>query len=166
MPLVSPELLFGAQGKQRTVSLIKEIPSSAPDIEPIFTIRPQGKEGLINLRQLFIDMVVPDPSEVEFAEFVFGDLTYWEAMAASPAMEAHVREWRRVADTKRKTQAFKALIQGTKEGNMNAAKYLIEEPWKPRKTPPQKKMQLASTRDAYNNVSSDINRLREEGLLQ
>ncbi len=165
MPLVPPEILIGDQGKQRTVSLVKEFPSMG-GVDPIFTVKPQGKEGLINLRQLFIDMVVSDPTEVEFAEFVFGDYSYWEVMSESSQMVPHVREWRKVADTKRKTQAFKALIEDAKKGGVASAKYLIEEPWKPKNTRPAKKTSQYTTTQAYSAVASDVQRLRDEGLIQ
>ena len=168
MPLLPHDVLFAANGKQRTVTLIHELPSHSDTITAPFTINPKGKEGYINLRDLFLSMVVGDPTEVEFAEFVFGDIAYWERLANCPAMKDYVREWRRMADMKRKTEAFKSIIREAKESKgasaVTAARYLIEEPWK--KDSRDKRVSKRTTEEAFNNINDDLSRLREDGLLQ
>jgi hypothetical protein len=82
MPLVSSEKLFTEQGVQRTRSLFRELHSSSEE-EPVFTLGREEKEGYHNIRTIFIELTVDDPTELTFAEYCFGDYKYWERIATS-----------------------------------------------------------------------------------
>ncbi|MCA9368199.1 hypothetical protein KC887_08155, partial [Candidatus Kaiserbacteria bacterium] len=74
------------------------------------------------------------------------------------------------ADVKRKSKAFQAIIKEVTNDGKNsyaAAKYLIEEPWKQKRTKAAKEESRATTEEALisSEVSEDLDRLREAGLL-
>ena len=127
----------------------------------IFTLGKEHKDGYLSLRKLFIELTVDDPSEAVFAETVFGDVGYWLRLQESGALKDVIGEWREVAEVKRKSKAFTAIVNEIKNETRNsyqAAKYLIEEPWKPsdRKTRAATKK---TTSDAFSSVQEDIKRL-------
>lgn len=139
----------------------------------ILTYNKNGKDGKVNLFNLYMAHAVDDPSEVVFAEEVFGDLYFWQCLAES-WFKPHVEEWRHLAAIKRKQQAFKAIITEVKTNGRSAftaAKYLIEEPWKLGSATERKKVrkQISDTADAAlqeTTIQSDIKRLKEQGLIQ
>lgn len=142
--------------------------------EAILTFNKTGKDGKVNLFNLYMAHAVDDPSEVTFAEEVFGDLYFWQCLAESGWFKPHVDEWRHLAAIKRKQAAFKSIINEVKTNGRSAftaAKYLIEEPWKLGSATERKKArkQIADTADAALNdstIQSDLKRLKEQGLIQ
>ena len=100
--------------------------------DAMLTFNKNGKDGKINLFNLYMAHAVDDPSEVTFAEEVFGDLYFWQCLAES-WFKPHLEEWRHLAAIKRKQGAFKAIINEVKTNGRSAftaAKYPIEQPWK------------------------------------
>jgi len=129
----------------------------------------------MSLAQTFIAMTVDDPTEVEFADAVFGSWEVWEKISNSDKrLVAKIKKWRHEADIRRKALAFRAIVKEIRlegKGALSAAKYLLEEPWKGSKAKDGRKGR-AETRETAeqaferNGVSEDLKRLREEGLLQ
>ena len=135
--------------------------------EPIFTLRDE-KEGYISLRKLYLQYVPNDPSEAVFAEVVFGDVGYWLHLRENKLLKPFFDEWRQEADVIRKSKAFTAIIkevEGEGRSSFSAAKFLIEEPWKDKRDPKVKKESKETTSKASLQVKSDVERLREEGLI-
>lgn len=139
------------------------------------TIYKDGRPGKINMYELYMQFCVDDPTEMDFVEYVYGDLTYWFRLIESPWFIPHLEEWRMHAAEKRKQKAFKAIAdEVSKRGKsaFTAAKYLIEEPWRTGSTVEEKKrlkQQISKTAEAaFQNkeFQSDIERLKEQGLLQ
>lgn len=154
---------------RRTKSLFKEYTVLEDKFSPVFTV---GKtlypEGLVNLKELYIKFCVEDPTEVVFAEVVFGDYTFWEYLQKAPWFQDDLREWRTIVEVKRKSEAFKHMVKEVKDGGRSAysaAKFLIEEPWKDKRNPKTKKESKSTTNKASLQVKSDVERLREEGLI-
>jgi len=141
--------------------------------DALLTVDKNGKDGKICLFKLYMTHAVDDPSEVTFAEEVFGDLFFWQNLTESVFFKKHAEEWRFLAATKRKQAAFKAIIEEVKnngKSSFTAAKYLIEEPWKTGNAMERKrnkKMVSDSADIAFNEstIQSDIKRLREDGVL-
>lgn len=126
-------------------------------------------QNLPCLRDLFISLVVNDPSEVVFAETVFGEVNYWLRLRETKWMKEYLKDWRLVTDTKRKQKAFQAILAEIEEGgrsSFTAAKYLIEEPWKDKRKKEEAAVNKATTRAAADSFADDISRLKEDGLLQ
>ena len=140
----------------------------------IFTMRPH-KEGYISLRQIFVQHVVEDPSETSFAETVFGDVGYWLRIREQKEMKNWLTEWREEAEVIRKSKAFKAIVNEIEtegKSSFQAAKYLIEEPWKSKHLSPadgrkarasSKKTTIAAAESS--GLTHDIQRLKEDGFL-
>jgi hypothetical protein len=123
-------------------------------------------EGYPSLRTLYVNMCTDDPSEYVFAVTVFGDVQFWERLKKAPWMPAYVEAWKHESEIKRKSMAFDTIMKEVKEdgkSSFQAAKYLIEEPW--RKGAVERRKTKASARDAFDSVRDDVNRLKEEGLL-
>lgn len=166
--LVSSDKLYSASGKMLSRSLFKE--TNKGDGEPVFTLSPHPQEGLISLRDHFLELTLSDPSEGEFALFVFGSVRFWNNLKKSTWLQEHLTEWRLEADILRKSKAFKAIVQEVENNGksaFSAAKFLIDEPWKA-KTKATKEATKATTEAASNrvNLSEHLQRLKEKGSLQ
>ena len=141
--------------------------------DSLLTLDKNGKEGKVCLFKLYMAHSVDDPSEVTFAEEVFGDLFFWQTLTEASFFQRHIQEWRFLAATKRKQAAFKSIIQEVKENgksSFTAAKYLIEEPWKTGNAMERrknKKMVSETAEAAFNDstIQSDVKRLKDEGLI-
>lgn len=162
MSLIKEEQLYTPGGVRLSRALFKEMNDGSSD--PFFTLG-RSKDGLPSLRSIFIPMVVEDPTELEFAEYVFGDYSFWVHLTKCRWMEPHLEEWRMIADTKRKVNAFKSIAKEA-QGNhdrsaLSAARYLIEEPWKDKRSPKTKKAVKGSADKASAAVQNDVVRLKD-----
>jgi hypothetical protein len=158
--------LWTASGQPRTRSLFVE--SCIQGDEPIMSLR-GNVEGYECLRDYYVPMMARDPSGESFCEAVFGgDTRYWLRLKEASWMKPFLKEWDELADIKRKQIAFKAIIKEVEENgksSFSAAKFLIDEPWKPNDKETKTTKQKTTTR-ARSVFDEDIDRLREEGLLQ
>ena len=165
--MLSRNQIWTDQNRPKTLCLIKELCKQGID-DPIFTVRDE-KEGYISLQKLYVEHTINDPSEAEFADLVFGDFIYWMHLRETPKFKPFVEEWRLIADAKRKSKAFKAIVREVEEegkASFSAAKFLIDEPWKDKRNPKTKAQSKETTEKAYSGFDDDIKRLREEGFIQ
>ena len=166
MSILSREDLYTEHNVPKTASNIKELARDTDN--PVFTLYPE-LEGYISLQKLFVSLTIDDPTEVNFAEEVFGDVGYWMILQKVAKLKPHIEKWREIAEMKRKQKAFKAIINEVEhegKGKLQAAKFLIEEPWKNKRIKTTREASKKTTERAFNSVSDDYKRLREEGLLQ
>ena len=162
--MFSRNQLYGPNGKMLTKSLFREIVGGDAPL----SLGRHEREGCINLRSLYISLCVDDPTEVVFAETVFGDWTFWDNLRSSPLLRKHVEEWREVCEVKRKSLAFASLIEEVKKGGrgrLAAAKYLIDEPWKGKSKKVREKVNETSSL-ASKEIKEDLKRLQEGGYFQ
>lgn len=171
MPLFSNDDLYtDSNNLPRTRILFCQKDANGP-----LSVSRKDIPGKVNLFNLFMELVVEDPSEVTFAEEVFGDIVYWkEHLSQDLWFKTHLENWRMAATEKRKSLAFKSIIKEVKESGKSAftaAKYLIEEPWLVGATASEKKeiakTRRATTERAYTATAfqEDLARLKEEGVL-
>ena len=156
------EKLYGSAGHKLTRSLFIE--TAQTDDVPFLSLRTQKDNGMISLRDLFITFCTEDPTEVIFAETVFGEVAFWEHLKKARWMDEWYTEWKFVADVKRKSLAFQSIIGEIKSGGRSAftaAKYLIEEPWVDKRNKKVADKVKATTKQAADIVSSDIARLKD-----
>ncbi len=166
MAMLSREDIYTVNNVPRSISLFLETCKQGID-KPIFTLSPI-RTDYINFHNLFIKLVVDDPSEATLAEEVFGNLDYWVRLNESRILRPYFDKLRHLADIERKRIAFNAIMKEVKEegrSSFTAAKYLIEEPWKDKKDPKVKRESKDTTNKAYNLVENDVERLKGEGLL-
>lgn len=151
----------------RTTSLFFE--TCRPGDNPVMGLQ-YSKNHLPSLRELYVLYVVDDPSEATFAEEVFGDVFYWTKLREAPFLQDYLKQWDVVVQVKRKQKAFKAVVSEVEDGGrsaLTAAKYLIEEGWRQDKTKKAVKAKVDSTsKEAANFFKDDVERLKEDGLLQ
>lgn len=162
MTLLTDEQLYSSSGIRKTRSLFKEF--CRPGEDPCLSVSRQEKEGLIRLAPLFIDMVTADPSEYEFAEYVFGSYAHWKLIADAAWMQPYLQEWRMEADVRRKSLAFRTIVTDAQSANRTAttsAKFLIEERWKPQRKKSVKETTEKTSEKAAEGFSEDFIRLRD-----
>lgn len=131
-----------------------------------------GHEGRINLRQLWMDYCVNDPTEYSLAMVLFGDWAAYERFVTNKRNAPHIEQLRRESAVARKSAAFRTLITDATSDSRSAtasAKYLLEEPWVKAGRDGRKARQ--NVRDTANEafhstgIADDVQRLRDEGLL-
>jgi hypothetical protein len=169
MSILSYSDLYNAQNKAKTKDLFIEY-----NKDSVLTLSKENKDGAISLYKLFVTLTTDDPSEVTFAEEVFGDVGFWLKLQTSPILSSELVEWRRVTAQHRKRKAFAAIIKEVEENgrsSFSAAKYLIEESWKQTGSVKEKraaKLEAEETAEAAFKNSSfekDIERLKNSGLF-
>ena len=160
MPLIKHEDMYTSSGQRRTRALFRETAGSSDS--PVASLGKQPGD-LIPVRDLFIEFVSEDPTEYEFAELLLGDYAHWKLIADAPWMQDYIAEWRMICDVKRKSDAFKGILLEAKGGRsaFSASKYLIEEPWKDKRNPKNKKEVTESTRRASATVAADVARMKD-----
>ena len=159
-PLFNEEVLYSNQGHRRTRSLFWE--TAVAGDNPVMSLR-RSKKFLL-LRPLFIEFVTNDPTELLFAEYVFGDYSYWKNITEAKWMDKYLDEWRMVTDTKRKAMAFEAVLQEARDKGrsaFSAAKFLIEEPWKNKRDKKTKRAVQQSADAARSGLNADIARMKD-----
>lgn len=124
------EDLYMPGGQMYTQSLFREWGNE----DALLTYTKHKQDGATSLKELYIGFCVDDPTELEFAEHVFGDYLFWEHLKSVSWMAKEVEDWKRIVDVKRKSKAFRTVIQEATNADgrnrFTASKYLIEEPWK------------------------------------
>ena len=131
MSMFTRDQIYNTQNVIRTKSLFSDFgvtPETSLSLEPT-------DKGFPDLHSLFVALTVNDPSEATFAQTVFGDIVFWSKLQEVAWLKEKLVDWRHEADVKRKSIAFEYILKEIKEDGRNgyhAAKYLIDEPWKPR----------------------------------
>ena len=160
MPLIKHEDMYTSSGQRRTRALFRETAMSSDS--PVAALGKQPGD-LIPVRDLFIELVSPDPTEYEFSDLLLGDYAHWKLIADATWMKDYIDEWRMICDVKRKSEAFRSVLKEAKDGRsaFSASKYLIEEPWKDKRNPQTKAQVKESTQRAKDTIASDVARLRD-----
>jgi len=161
-PLFSYEQLHSSLNHRLTKSLFVEV--CPPDATPIMTLRRATNKDLVVLRDIFIPMVAEDPTEYEFAEYVFGDYAFWDNLSKATWIQPHLEEWRMVADVRRKSEAFGTLVRDARGKGPSApssAKYVIEEKWKDKRKKAVRESSKKTSDTAAQGYSEDVARLKD-----
>jgi len=136
-------------------------------VEPVFSAY-GGNPNYVNLQALYVKFCKDDPSEYTFAMTVFGEWKYWSNMKSMEFFKPILAHYVEEAEVARKSEAFGAVIQEIKEegkSKFQAAKFLIDEPWKDKKDPKVKKDSKKTTTKAADLYTEDFERMQEEGLI-
>ena len=172
--LFEHDQLYNGVNRRITKSLFKEVAPWDRMHMVVMSLKSNSKD-LPSLRDMYLELCLDDPTETTFAEYVFGDLEFWYEIKSSTWFKPFYEEYVKTVTLKRKSQAFKFLAQEVREqgkGALQAAKYLIEEPWKAKTGTPADKRKARkeaqeTTQQAFEEagISEDVQRLKEEGLL-
>lgn len=160
MALFTHEQLHSSQGHKLTRALFWE--TRIGDDTPIMSLN--RKEGYVCIRPIFIELTKNDPTELVFAEHVFGDYAFWKNVTKAKWMDSYLEEWRMVADVQRKSDAFRAVISEVRtqgRSAFSAAKFLIDEPWKDKRNPKNKAAVKKSTETAHRGLEADVKRMQD-----
>jgi len=163
----------------RTKSLFYELSYVDPEFA-LFTLKeedmvmPNGRP-IVALSKLYLAFATMDPTEYQFAISVFGSWEVWEKMQLTAPLKKPIEKWRREAEVKRKSLAFESVIKEIQEdgrSSFTAAKFLINEEWKPkedgRTARKAKSAEAKSTsEEAFEKagVTDDLERLKSQGLI-
>lgn len=170
MSMLTRDQIYTSLNNPITSGLFCEtsIRKGSSTIEPIFSAY-GGNPNYVNLQALYVKFCKDDPSEYTFATTVFGEWKYWSALRSMEFFKAIHKFYVEEAEVARKSEAFGAVIQEIKEegkSKFQAAKFLIDEPWKDKtKDSAVKKSAQKTTVKAADLYSGDIQRMQEEGLI-
>ena len=162
MPIFTYEELHSTLNHRKTKALFSE--TCTPDQTPIMTLGRRPKDGLVVLRDFFIEYTTLDPTEYDFAVEVFGDYAFWENLSQATWIQPHLEEWRMVADVRRKSIAFGTLLRDVQEGKPSApssAKFLIEEGWKNKRKKEVREKSQKTTETAASFYNEDVRRMKD-----
>ena len=179
MSMYSLKQLKTDNGIVRTKSLFYELSYVDPEYA-LFTLKeedivmPNGRPATA-LSKLYLAFSTTDPTEYSFAISVFGSWDIWEKMQQTAPLKKPIEKWRREADVKRKSLAFESVLKEIQEdgrSSFTAAKFLINEEWKPkedgRTARKARGAEAKSTsEEAFEKagVSEDLERLKSQGLI-
>lgn len=156
MALITDEDRLNSNNTRRTKSLFKEFAISPAYVK--FTVADNPVSDMIPLKSIYLGMCVEDPTEHDFATYVFGEYKHWTEITECGWMKPIIEDWRDEADVIRKKRAFKTLVSNSSNNNA-AARYLIEEPWKVGTK--AKKNSKATTDKAAQSIAGDVKRLKD-----
>lgn len=179
MSMYSLSQLKTDNGIIRTKSLFYELSYVDPEYA-LFTLKeedmvmPNGKP-VTSLGKLYIAFATMDPTEYQFAMAVFGSWEVWEKMQTTTPLKKPIEKWRREAEVKRKSLAFESVVKEIQEdgrSSFTAAKFLINEEWKPKedgRTARKEKnaKDKSTSEEAFEKagINEDLTRLKEQGLI-
>lgn len=153
--------LKDAQGRYKTRSLFVEtIDAKVREngYEPIFTLRAQDLEdGTKSLKKIYLDMM--DPSEMLFAEEVFGTYEHWQKLTECTWFIPHLEQWRKELELKLIGLGVQQLQKQAKMGNVNAAKALMDRKWKSDKKAVGRPRKAQTVENSEEDFSSDAERI-------
>ena len=177
MSLLSSSQFKTKEGVVRTKSLFYELLYD-DHTYAVFTTKeedhetPDGKP-LVSFPKLFVSSLVDDPTEYSFAMEVFGSWSAWDKIRNSDKrLVKKIEAWRLEADIARKAMAFRSVVEEAKGGKsaFSASKYLIEGSWKTKgpdgRSARSRERETAQLAFEKSGVDEDLERLRDEGLIQ
>ena len=162
-------------GKYRTASLFIEKNNSDKWV-PEFTLEGEDRwidgplmygertevEGtirhFISLKQIYLSFY-EDPTEYDFAMYVFSDWSHWERLCSAPFFKEHIDMWRKEAEIKLRSKMIKemtntALNEGAK-GTI-AAKWIAEGRYKGSGAGRPSNRDKATQKEIDDSISSEV----------
>lgn len=164
MSFFSKEQLYTSTNRRMSQGLFKETCIKQDNV--IATLM-SFDERWPRLIDQYVFYCAEDPTEYKFAIAVFGNWEFWTNIRDKDWFQPYYSQFKEEAEVKRKSIAFKAVIDEVEKGGasgVNAAKFLIQEPWK-EPTRETKAQKVKTTQRAKAEYSDDLKRLREEGFL-
>lgn len=125
-----------SRNRLRTRSLFVDSYKSTTDsgLPAYFYLRkPFSDEEYISLYEVY--MHIADPSEYNFAQFVFKDVGFWKLLSEISWFKPHISEWRQHLQVKLKSEASDEMLkilhnpESKDTIKLQAAKFLVEKSW-------------------------------------
>jgi len=126
MSIFNPELLYNSQNVKKTKQLFWEFADNKD--EAILTIGKKDNHNCKSLYQLYLKYAIDDPTEVQFALDVFGDVAFWFNLRQSHFVKVHIQKWEEEVEKIRLSRNISHIIEATQneKTKLQAAKFLLE----------------------------------------
>ena len=154
-----------SSGKWLTLALFWE--ERHDSYAPSFTLKSYDleKDGIVypSLKNIFL--AYADPTEYSFAVEVLGGWEHWQMMNKSYKLSSIFQAWRDELDIKHQALGMKALIHASKDNDakgVNAAKYLVEKGYIPKRGRPSKEeveRELKRSAKSRQELNADLERI-------
>jgi hypothetical protein len=106
----------------------------------IYTLKDEDWKGYPSLYLIFLQSCVDDPTEYSFAMTYMDGWEHWEQLQECEWFKPYIERWRKESELKMKSKALVRVIElantGGKDGYL-AAKYLLEDGWRPKEKGPK-----------------------------
>jgi hypothetical protein len=154
-------------GRYRTASLFKESYVSHVSKEkypPLFTLKPRDTDGLLSMGKIFIDL--EDPTGYQVAIKLLGSYDHWKELCKAKWFIPYLQAWEEELEIKLQSQALvkiKEIASGDTSQSIQAAKFLNDKGWKPKRGRPSKEERehaMKLTTRLEEAVSEDLERIR------
>jgi hypothetical protein len=92
--------------------------------------KPNGPVPTYSLYRLYMNYAVKDPTEVTFAQEVFGDWEHWQLIRNAHPVKEYIGKWEEEAEIKRKSHLVSHLndiVKNDPKNSFQAAKFLLKE---------------------------------------
>jgi hypothetical protein len=130
----------------------------------LYTLKGEDHEGYPSLRRIYLEMA--DETEFYFAEKYFDGYPHWKKLLACTWFVAALEPIRDELRSRNLADQLLFLKQASKNGNVSATKYLLEEAWKPKSKvgrPSKEKIKQEADRlfMSSQDINEDLERLQE-----
>lgn len=138
-------------GRYRTTSLFWE--HRSPHYPYLWVLGEEDveKDGKVvpSLKRLYLSYDHIPGFEYEFVQDLFGSWEHWQRLLESPEVSSHIQRWRDELEIKNRTKQFRLLMKSAEQGDMAAAKFLVDKldpaPKRGRPSKAEKEMRLKQT---------------------
>ena len=149
----------------RTQSLFYEwyIPEDKNDLDPIFTLKNQSHNGLPSMKELYLSY--EDPTGYQFAIDHLGSYPHWKKLCKLKWFQEYKKDWDDELEVRLLSKSIRkvnTLAQGDTAQAFNAAKYLADKGWEPKKGRPtkaEKEKQLKVQTQLEDELQEDFDRV-------
>ena len=98
--------------------------------------RVDAPKKLYSIRKLYLEC--RDPTEYTFAKRCFPSWAYWQAVQRIKVLQPHIQSWRDEIEVFMMSEGVREVANLASKSNYNAAKFLVEKGWLPKRGRPTK----------------------------
>ena len=101
----------------------------------LYTLKRDDHEGYPSLYRLYMESILKDPTEYEFAITHLDGWDHWERLCESSFFQPHISKWRREADIRRSAiylRTIQSIAKSSSRESLAASRYLLEKGWIPK----------------------------------
>lgn len=160
------EQFLDSSGRPLTQSLFLETGYSS---DALYTLKEVDSEynGKVypSIKRLYVEMA--DPTEYKFATEYLLSWKHWQRICENKFLRKHIDEWREELEVKLRSQATVNLINESRKGSYQAAKWVADKGWDQRTagrpTKAEKERQEKINERVNDEYSGDVVRMFQQG---
>ena len=122
-PLYPREIFLGDGGSLLTLGLFYEHRHQTPNQNAVYTLRDTDWKGFKSMYLIYMD----EDSEYEAAMKLLGSWPHWKKLCECTWFKPYLKNWRTEREIKEAVIGKKTIIEAAKEGNVAAAKELVNQ---------------------------------------